>query len=455
MEAIPGAVTPGAPGISSLTDAERFLEGLLDVEKRADVGYARFGLEPIRRLLACVDDPQRALSVVHITGSKGKGSTALLTEAVLREAGERVGTFTSPHLERWTERFRLDGKEVSGEALACAVERLRPHIERLRRDDPANAPTFFDATTAAAFLLFAEAQVDRAVIEVGLGGRLDSTNVVDPAVACITTVELEHTDRLGATRAAIAREKAGIVKRGRPVVTGRLHPEAADVVVSTARELEAPLARLDHEIRCDVLRADGAGLELRLRDGTLDVVLASPLLGAHQAANVALAVALTRRLGGRSDASIARAASTALARVSLPGRVEVLQRSPVVVVDGAHTAESARALAAALALLPGRRMRLVLSVSAGKDLDAILAALLPFANEVIVTRAEAARSLDPQDVATAIRAAAPGLPLHAVPNPFVALRAAREGLAPDDVLCATGSIYLAGIARRIWADCTD
>lgn len=442
---------PASRPIRTATDAARWLEGLLDVERRPDVPYERLGLEPIQRLLARVGEPQRALSVVHVAGSKGKGSTCLLAESLLRAAGERVGTFTSPHLERWTERFRIDGAEVPGDRLAAAVERLRPEVEALRAEDPARAPTFFDVTTAAAFLLFRDAAVDRAVIEVGLGGRLDSTNVVDPAVACITTIELEHTDRLGTTHAAIAREKAGILKRGRPAVSGRLVPEAMAVVEARARELAAPLAVRGRDFDFTLLGSDLGGLRLRLRDGDLDVEATLPILGTHQAENAALALACVRRLGVYDAPALAAAAKAGFAGAALPGRVELLSRAPWVVVDGAHTSESARALAAALAALPRRRARLVLSVSAGKDLEAIVSALAPAFDEVTVTRVEPARSLDPAAVAAAVRALAPGVVLHAVPNPHMALRAAREGLGDGDLLCATGSIYLAGLARRVLA----
>ncbi len=454
MEALPGALTPaeardaGAPGaIRTFSQATTFLESLLDVEKRPDVGYARLGLEPVQRLLSAVGNPHHALSVVHITGSKGKGSTSLLVESMLRAAGERVASFTSPHLERWTERFRIDGQEVEEDALAATVERLRPHVERLRRDDPAHAPTFFDATTAAAFLLFRDAKVDRAVIEVGLGGRLDSTNVVDPAITCVTTVELEHTDRLGTTRAAIAAEKAGIVKPGRPLVTGDLHPEARAVVEARARKVGAPLARLGRDFSVEIERADADGLALRLADGGCVLRVETTLLGAHQATNLALAAAIVRRLATH-DENVLRSAIRAGAKAArLPARVEVLGRRPWRVVDGAHTEESARALANALALMPRRRTCLVLSVSAGKNLSAILDALLPTADQVIVTCAEATRSMPVAELAAVVARRSPTIPVRSIESPLLALRTARESVGPDDLLLATGSIYLAGIAR--------
>jgi dihydrofolate synthase/folylpolyglutamate synthase len=439
-----------ASPIEDVRAAAAWLEGLLDVEKRPDLPYTRLGLEGVRRLLTRLGDPQRELCVIHIAGSKGKGSTALFAEALLRAAGLRVGTFTSPHLERWTERFRIDGEEVPGPDLAAAVRRLRPEVEALRAQDPADAPTFFDATTAAALWLFREARVDRVVLEVGLGGRLDSTNVVLPAVACITTIELEHTDRLGETLEQIAGEKAGILKPGVPVVGGALADPARKVVEARARELNAPAAWLGDDFSCEALAGDADGVSLALRDGPLELEARVPVLGAHQAANAALALACVRR-SGVSDAALADSAARGFAAVRLPGRAELLSRSPFILVDGAHTGASARALARVIGDLPRRRTHLVLSVSAGKDLAAVLDALLPCADEVTVTRAEPTRSLDPAALAAAVRRASPGLALRVVPNPHLALRAAAEALAADHLLCATGSVYLAGIARAALA----
>jgi dihydrofolate synthase/folylpolyglutamate synthase len=413
------------------------------------VPYERLGLEPIRRLLERLGDPQRGLRVIHIAGSKGKGSTALFVEAICRAAGERVGTFTSPHLERWTERFRLDGREVAGERMAAAVARLRPHVDALRAAGRASAPTFFDATTAAALLLFDEAQVDRVVLEVGLGGRLDSTNVVDPVVTCVTSIELEHTDKLGSSLAEIAYEKAGVLKPGVPAVAGNLPASARAVVVDRARELGVEVAWLGTDFDVEVRSWGPDGLVLRLRDGPLAVDAEVPVLGAHQAANAALALACARRSQVASDSDLSEAAARGLAVAELPGRIELLGRSPWLLVDGAHTAVSSRALASVLASLPRRRTQLVLSISAGKDMSSILEALLPEADEVTVTRAEPARSLAPEEVASAVRMAAPGLTLRVVPDPHLAVQATREGLAADDLLCVSGSVYLAGIARRM------
>jgi dihydrofolate synthase/folylpolyglutamate synthase len=430
-----------------LEQAEAYLQGLINLERAPSYAGARLSLAPIEALLARLGNPERGLCVLHIAGSKGKGSTALLSEALLLAAGLRVGTFTSPHLERWTERFRIGGREIDGARLADAVERLRPAVDALR--DGPDPPSFFDATTAAALLSFAEEKVDVAILEVGLGGRLDSTNAVAPAVTCITTIELEHTERLGSTLAAIAGEKAGIAKPGVTLVTGALAPEAAVVAAQRARDVGAPLARLGAEFTVSVLSETLDGSRVRFEDGgfTCEFALGAP--GAHQAANAALALASVRRLGVVDDAVLARAARQAFAQPVLPARIEIISRAPWVVIDGAHTEESAKALARVLAQIPRRSAHLVVSISAGKALVAICAALAPHADRVTVTRAEPVRSLTPAEVADAMRAVAPGLDLRIVPNPHLALRAARESLGPDDLLIATGSFYLAGIARSV------
>jgi len=430
-----------------LEQAEAYLQDLINLERAPSYAGVRLSLAPIEALLARLGNPEQGLRVLHIAGSKGKGSTALLSEALSLAAGLRVGTFTSPHLERWTERFRIGGREIDGERLADAVEHLRPAVDALRGGpDP---PSFFDATTAAALLLFAEERVDVAILEVGLGGRLDSTNAVAPAVTCITTIELEHTERLGSTLAAIAGEKAGIAKPGVALVTGALAPEAAAVAAQRAQDVGAPLARLGAELTVSVLSETLDGSRVRFEDGGFRCEFALGAPGAHQAANAALALASVRRLGVVEDAVLARAARQAFAQPVLPARIEIISRAPWVVIDGAHTEESAKALARVLAQIPRRSAHLVVSISAGKALAAICAALAPHADRVTVTRAEPVRSLTPAEVAAAMRAVAPGLALRIVPNPHLALRAARESLGPDDLLVATGSFYLAGIARGV------
>ena len=246
--------------LTPLARASSYLDGLVNRERSGDYVYTRLDLCPIEALLDAIGRPHERLSVVHVAGSKGKGSTCLYTEALLGALGERVGTFTSPHLESWIERFRIGGREVEPAQLVAAVERIRPALDALRDGPLETRPSFFDATAAIAFTLFAEAGVDRAVIEVGLGGRLDSTNVVWPAVTCITSIELEHTDKLGTTEAAIAGEKAGILKPGVPAVLGALGREADEVIRSRALQLAAPVSARGQHFDVQVERAWGYAL---------------------------------------------------------------------------------------------------------------------------------------------------------------------------------------------------
>ena len=442
--------------IRSEAAASEYLAGLINVEKERNAPYSRFDLEPIQRLMERLGNPQTGLSVLHLAGSKGKGSTGLMAEAMLGAAGERVGTFTSPHLERWSERFRIDGREVTGEVLADAVARIAPHIDEQREEDALHAPSFFDALTATALLLFSEAKVDRCVIEVGLGGRLDSTNVITAAVSCVTSIELEHTQQLGNTLSEIASEKAGILKPGVPAVMGDLRAEAAEVVEARARELGVPLARLGRDFDFEILDRDLEGQSIRLTDGPLRVDTRIVALGSHQVRNAALALACVARApGGARGGSLVDAAQRGLAAARLPGRIELIGRAPGLLIDSAHTESSAAALAEVLHHIPRRRSRLVLSISAGKDADGILQHLLPEVDAVTVTRAEPVRSLSPSEVAAAIRTAAPDALVEVVPNPHLAIRAAREELGAEDLLCVSGSIYLAGIARRVLSDASS
>lgn len=442
--------------IETLEQAAAWLEGLINVERAPDLPYRRLGLEPIRALLARVGHPERTAPIVHVAGSKGKGSTCLFAEALLGTLGHRVGTFTSPHLVSWTERFRVAGDDVEGADLARAVERVRPAVEALR-GDPVMAPTFFDATTAAALIVFEWAGVDAIVLEVGLGGRLDSTNAVSPAVTAITSIELEHTDRLGHTLAAIAGEKAGILKPGVPCIVGALPDEALEVVRRRAGEVDAPL--LVHGVDWTVETAPavpggapGARMvELRLSNGaTLAFALGPP--GRHQSINAGIALLAVRELlrassDSRSDAAVAEAARTAWRSLGLPGRLELVAEDPPCWIDAAHTRASARELAHHLDSLAPKGIVFVLSVSADKDVDGVLSPLLERARLVVTTRSEPIRSLPADELARRIAARAPGLAVEVVPEVAAACARAREAAGEGEIVCAAGSVYLAGKAR--------
>lgn len=443
--------------IETLAQASSYLEGLINREKQADYSYARLDLSAAAALMEALGRPHEKLSVLHVAGSKGKGSTCLFAESILLELGQSVGTFTSPHLESWVERFRVNGQSIGAEQLAAAVDRIRPAVDALREGPPETRPSFFDATTAIAFLVFAEAGVDQAIIEVGLGGRLDSTNVVLPKVTCITSIELEHTDKLGDTEAKIAFEKAGILKRDCPAVLGAFREDAERVIRARAEEVGAPVRALGEAFEVAAVRSvpdsqpfPRTGQVLRFRaEPDLEFEAALAMSGQPALLNAGLAVECIRALGVAADAEVASAAAAALARRRLPGRIEILRGDPRIIVDGAHTVESARALAAVLAEVAPEGFDLLLSVSADKNLEGLLNAVLPRALRVIVTCAEPMRSMPAAELAERVRAARPGLSVEVVPDPESAALRARAALSEQGRLCATGSTYLAGVARRV------
>ncbi|HTO08061.1 MAG TPA: Mur ligase family protein [Myxococcota bacterium] len=420
--------------IETLRDAERYLDGLINREQKTQYDYERLGLGPIRALLAAVGSPERGFPCLLVAGSKGKGTTTLAAEQLLRGAGRRVGAFTKPHLESWRERFRVDGELVAEGDLVAALRDIQPAIEGLRGDTE-RCPSFFDVTVALALVLFRRAGAEVGAIEVGLGGRLDSTNAVDARVTVVTAIQLEHTDKLGDTLEAIAREKAGIFRAGVPALHGALAPEAWGAVAAQAIAVDAPL----EEVRALDVRADRAGLRFRLSDGR---ALASPVLGAHQAGNLALAVRAVELHLGRT---LAASELATLGSLRLPARVEPIGDA---IVDDAHTPDSARALRETLAALwPDTRWVFVLSISRDKDAAGILAELAPVTRACVATAAEATRSLDPEEIASLAWAAGIGA-VETQPEPVKALARARELLHPGDRIAVSGSVFLAGALRR-------
>jgi dihydrofolate synthase/folylpolyglutamate synthase len=420
--------------IATLADARAYLEGFINLEQRRSFPYAKLGTGRVRALLDAIGNPHAGLPCVHVAGSKGKGTVALASEALLRAAGLRVGTYTSPHLESWVERFRIDGRPVGEAELVRALRALVPATERLRTD-PELRPSFFDVSTALAFQIFREAGVEAGSIEVGLGGRLDSTNVVDSRVSVLTAVQLEHVDKLGSTLEAIATEKAGILRRGVPALHGPLALEAHAALLARAVAEDTPV----EEVRADVLKHDDRGLRFRLEDGR--EVFAS-VWGRHQAHNLALAIRAAEHFVGRA---LVPEELACLARLKLPARFE---RLGSVLLDCAHTPDSALALREALDELGPERPRvLVLSISRDKDAAGILEALAPGTRACIACESEPTRSLPAAEIEALAWAC--GIESSEVcASPFEALERARVLAGADAQVVVTGSLYLAGALRR-------
>ena len=426
-------------------DAIAFIEGLIRAEPRSQMRRERVGLAPISELLKRIGAPQDDLVCVHLAGSKGKGSTALLLESMVSATGRRVGTFTSPHLVDWCERFRVDGEPVSRATLERAVGHIRPAVMDQQRADELLAPSFFDVLVASALWMFRQAGAELAILETGLGGRLDATNVVRPRVTCITTIELEHTDRLGETLGEIAREKAGIIKPGTPVVVGELPQPAARVVEARAESMVAPLYRLGKEI---AVRSAGRGrLHISAPGVAVDAAFEHP--SAFMADNAALAVGCAAALVPTEGPVDGATLATGLADAKLPGRFEVISRAPTVIIDGAHTRDSMQAVAKTLGRFEFERLHLVVSLSHDKHPLTVLEPLLASAATVTVTTALAARSMPADALALALAPhVSPPSRLRVEVHPARAVRSVRQSLRDEDLLCVTGSMYLAGVARE-------
>lgn len=454
------------PAKSRRDAALGFLAAHVDYERLHAVPYGgrEFSLERIEQLLARLGNPHHRVPVVHIAGTKGKGSTAAMLSAVLTAAGYRTGLYTSPHLDRLEERIVIDGAPCSVSEFVGLVERVRPAVEAIEQagqatDPPGIAPTHFDILTAMAMVFFAERKVDLAVLEVGLGGRLDSTNVCRPLVSVITSISFDHTQQLGHTLEAIAREKAGIIKPAVPVVSGVVESGPRQVIRQACqqagcrlvergvdfefaygppRHLErAPDAgKLDFRYDCDGRKFGYCGLRLAL-------------VGSHQAANAALALAVLAELERQGWAVSAEAVRSALANVVFPARIELLARHPAVVLDGAHNVASVDALIRTLeeSFSVPRRF-LIFGASQDKEIRAMLDRLLGRFDQVIFTRClENPRAMGPEDLAQVAAQVRPG-PYRVCATPALAWDEARRLVQPEDLICITGSLFLAAEMRR-------
>lgn len=415
-------------------------------------------LDRMRQLLTRLGQPDAGLKIVHVAGTKGKGSVSAMVAAILTCAGYRTGVFSSPHLERIEERFAVDAQPCTADELVALVNRTRPNVEAMDAEaaaegDAAGGPTYFEITTAMALMHFAERQVDAAVLEVGLGGRLDSTNVCLPAVSVITSISFDHTKQLGNTLAAIAREKAGIIKPGVPVVSGVTEEEPRAVIAATAREHGCRLIQL------------GADFDFEYADRTVNFRYRVPgqefhstpwalaMRGEHQAQNAAVALAVVAELRHQGWCISTEAMQMGLALVNLPGRVEVVAGEPTVVLDAAHNPASARALAATLAEMPpASRRTLILSISHDKDVRAIVAELAPHFDRIVVTQyQDNPRAVGVSHLAKIVRntLGSRSAEISISPTPLEAWQSIGRTTLPQELVCITGSFYLVAEMRRL------
>ncbi len=393
----------------------------------------KFDLRNIVLLAERVGQPHRAVRCAHIAGTNGKGSTAAMLESILRHAGLDTGLYTSPHLEKINERIRINGEEISDPDFAASFARIHALIEQLLASGELAAhPTFFECLTAMTFDVFARERLGFAVYEVGMGGRLDSTNIVVPEVAVITQIDFDHENYLGHSIEQIAGEKAGIIKPGVPVVCAAGRPEARAVIAERCRECGSRLVDID----------ESPGPELRA---------ALPLPGRFQIRNAQTAVAAVGLLRGRGFQIPDEAVARGLRDVRWPGRLEKIQECPAVYLDGTHNPAGAReVLAFWEENLAGRRIHLVFGAVRDKAVDEIAGLLFPRASTVILTQ-----PAQPRAISATVLAEITGhlaRRREVIADPAAALERVLEIAAPDDVVFATGSLYLAGDLRRWWRE---
>ncbi|TMI82524.1 MAG: bifunctional folylpolyglutamate synthase/dihydrofolate synthase [Bacillati bacterium ANGP1] len=425
--------------------ALRFLDGLIRADQPRQP-YREVKLARMFHLLGLLGDPHRRLKTVLVAGTKGKGSTAVMIAGILRAQGLRVGLTVKPHLTDYRERIQLAGRMIPRAALATLVEQVRPAVEA-GRALAWGPPTYVETTVAMAFLYFAQQRVDLAVVEVGIGGRLDATNVLDPLVAVLTPISYDHMEILGGTLTEIATEKAGIIRAGGRVAAS---PQPDEALRTIARASEAQHARLvlvgrDVEARIEAVSLAGVRATIRGLRGTYPIRL--PLLGRHQGVNAATAIAAVELLADRVGPVSAGAVRRGLAAVRWPARVELIETRPYTIVDMGHNPASMAALRETLQeLLGGRRLVLVFGMLETKDYRTVTAMIAPLADAVVTTTPDNPHALPAAALAAEVRKYTARV--TALPDRRDAVEHGRALAGPEDVLVVTGSVYLVGEARE-------
>jgi len=422
-----------------------YILSFADLERWPGFAYAsRFDLRRMEELVRQFGQPHLKARTIHIAGSKGKGSTAAMIASALHVAGHKTGLYTSPHLHTLRERISIDGQPLSEQELAALVTELKPEIEVVNRNGAYGELSTFEILTALAFSHFQRSGVEFQVLETGLGGRLDATNVVKPEFCVITSISLDHTAILGDSIAQIAKEKAGIIKPGTVVVSSPQRAEAAEVIRETCLEKGVELIMVGEEVTWQKTNANLCAQSLTVRGKGACYELTIPLLGDYQLENAATAVACLQTLAIPEKDIV-----SGLAQVHWPGRLEILSHGPLLVVDSAHNADSARRLCQALGqLFHFERSTLIIGTSMDKDISGMVAELAPVFDTVIATRSEHPRAAEPSTLAEEFMRY--GVQALVTENVADALTEALKRAQPKDLVCAAGSLFLAAEVRE-WA----
>ena len=437
--------------------AEEFLLQTIDYEKLTQYKYdtSTFDLKRMEEMMCSVGDPHTKRKTIHITGTKGKGSTAIIVSSILSRLGLKTGLFTSPHLTYLGERMKVNDKTISQETFVQLMNMLKPYIDKITAETPILMPTFFEIVTAIAFLYFEREKTDISVMEVGMGGRLDSTNIILPEVSVITPVGYDHTDRLGKTLDKIAFEKAGIIKEGIPVISSIQEPDALAVISKTCNEKRSLLYLVGQDILIyDIKVAQRNGIY-----GTECVIetwrnryknIFLPLVGRHQVENCAAAIGSLEVLAGKGVIKIDNELIVnALADIRCPARIEVISEEPLTIVDTAHTVASMKILRESIKeSFSFRKLVLVIGLSSDKDIEGVLKEIVSISNDLIFTRTGNPREADPEQMAVIAKRFSQNN-LMVIEDIDEAMEEAKRIAKKDDLICITGSFFLAGKVKEL------
>jgi dihydrofolate synthase / folylpolyglutamate synthase len=428
-------------------EALRFLESLRNLPgpsfmKKSRRRRRKFFIKRIDFLLELLGRPEKKLKFIHVTGTAGKGSVTAIAQAILTAAGKKTGGFFSPHVTSVVERIKIGDEFISPEEFASLTERLKPFLDRCALESPYGIPSFFEISLALAFLYFSEEKCEYAVLEVGIGGSFDATNVIRRAEVCvITNIGWDHRDVLGKTKAEIARDKSGIIKPGSRFFTGERSPEMLKIFRSACLENNSEFNRVKFDYQ--IIKNDLGGLQFKYDD----YVFRMRLIGEHQAENAILAIKAVEQIVGNDHSAIKQGVEAA----TMPARLETMQKNPLVVIDGAHNVAKMKAAAKFIAAVKARKIFLVIALANNKDLSGIFRQIIPLAGEIFLTRFLDAerKSCDLKRMLKAARRIT-AKKISVFSDPPAAFAAALESAGQDDLIFVTGSFFLAGELRKKW-----
>ncbi len=414
----------------------------------------KLGLNNISYLLFLLGNPHKNLNIIHIGGTNGKGSTAAMISSILQANGFKTGLYTSPHLVDFTERMKINSQNISQEKVCELLERIKPYIEEVSNTAGYNHPTFFEVITAMAFLYFYEEKVDFLVLEVGLGGRLDATNVCQPLISVITQIDYDHMDKLGNSLKEIAREKSGIIKSGEIVISSSQYDEAYNEIKKITDERNSPLFSIGKEINYQIKKTDIKGSIFDLKGIYNEYKdLHVSLIGKHQVDNAATAIAAIEALRIKGLSIPTKAIRDGLEKVRWEGRLEIIQYDPLLVLDGAHNPNGIKIVRQTLEeLFSYNRLILVLAIFSDKDYKKMIQIISPLADLIITTKAENPRATPPQVIAKEAEQYKNKKKIIVTENITQAINCALSNSKKNDLICITGSLYTVGEAKRYFID---